>query len=275
MVIVPGPVEFLMGSPPTEAGRRPNEPQHTTPIGRSFAIAAKSLTVEQYRQFNKEYSLPEQFTRTADLPAVNVTWFEAAAYCNWLSKVEGIGPDQWCYEITERETKPKANYLSLTGYRLPTEAEMEYAMRAGANTARYFGESDEFLAKYAWYKQNSNGKNTQPVTWPVGRLRPNDFGLFDALGNVWTWCQESLEDYRPGTLGEARIDAEDKLLLDGNTNRAKRVVRGSAYAEVDSWQRSAFRGNALPTSRWPTISIRPARSLPINSSNVVPEGGKK
>ena len=100
---------------------------------------------------------------------------------------------QWCYEIEPGQSRGevkvvrlRANYLSLQGYRLTTEAEMEYAIRAGAVTSRYFGETEDLLPKYAWHRQNSN---EQP--WPVGSLKPNDFGLFDVHGNVSTWCQES------------------------------------------------------------------------------------
>src|SRR5439155_22571080 len=71
------------------------------------------------------------------------------------------------------------NYLRRGGYRLPTDAEMEYATRAGAATARYYGETEELLPKYAWYL-----KNAQDRPWPVGMLKPNDFGLFDAHGNA-------------------------------------------------------------------------------------------
>ena len=81
--------------------------------------------------------------------------------------------------------KLTANYLSRSGYRLPTEAEMEYATRAGAVTTRYYGETEELLPKYAWYN-----KNSQDRTWPVGSMKPNDLGLFDVQGNVFTWCQE-------------------------------------------------------------------------------------
>ena len=126
------------------------------------------------------------------------SWYQAAAYCNWLSQQQKLPEDQWCYEISETDLraikngdppaamKLKENYLSLTGYRLPTEAEMEYATRAGAVTSRYYGETEELLAKYAWYIKNSKEK-----TWPVGSLKPNDLGLFDVQGNVFTWCQEA------------------------------------------------------------------------------------
>src|ERR1019366_9162522 len=96
MVVMPGPVTFVMGSPVTEAGRQDYEPQHRRRIGRTFAIAAKSVTVEQYRQFDKGYALPKVYTRTAELPVVGTSWYQAAAYCNWLSKEEGIEEDQWC-----------------------------------------------------------------------------------------------------------------------------------------------------------------------------------
>ena len=207
MVVISGPVEFLMGSPTTEADRRKDEPRHKQRIGRTFAIAAKSVTVEQYRQFNPGYELPELYTRTADLPVVGIDWYMAAEYCNWLSKEEGL--DQ-CYEtdVKGHVTNLKKNYLSLSGYRLPTEAEMEFATRAGALTSRYYGETEELLPKYAWYARNSKEK-----TWPVGSLKPNDLGLFDVQGNVFTWCQEK-DAFHPYGIGETVLeDQEDGVVV--------------------------------------------------------------
>src|SRR5262249_51709952 len=149
--------------------------------------------------------------------------YEAAAYCNWLSDQEGIAKDQWCYETDRqgRVTKLKANYLSLTGYRLPTEAEWEYACRAGAVTSRYYGETEELLAKYGWYFQNSKER-----TWPVGGKKPNDLGLFDLHGNVYTWCQESFKVYPAPKDDEAFEDKDDVLSI---LNTTSRVLRGGSY----------------------------------------------
>jgi serine/threonine protein kinase/formylglycine-generating enzyme required for sulfatase activity len=187
MVVIPGPVEFLMGSPVTEEGRA-LETQHKRRIGRSFALAAKAVTKEQYLRFQPKFS-HAQMMRYPDptCPIGGVVWYEAAAYCNWLSKEEGIAEEQWCYEtdLQGRVTKLKENYLSVTGYRLPTEAEVEYATRAGAVTSRYYGETEELLEKYGWYSKNGKER-----TRPVGSKKPNDLGLFDLHGNVYTWCQE-------------------------------------------------------------------------------------
>ncbi len=254
MVLIPGPVEVVMGSPVTEVGRQDNEHQHRKRIGRTFAMSAKSVTVEQYRLFNKDHPIGAKYTRLAELPIVATSWFDAAAYCNWLSKQEGIPADQWCFEtdVQGQVIKLKENYLSLTGYRLPTEPEMEYATRAGALTSRYYGETDELLPKYAWYQ-----KNSQDQTWPVGSLKPNDLGLFDAQGNVFTWCQESAQPYPTGKNEATTDDREDLALHEAQF----RVLRGSSFFNQPSIVRSAYRYFIVPTIRINYSGFRVARTL--------------
>jgi formylglycine-generating enzyme required for sulfatase activity len=185
-------------------------------------------------------------------PIGGVTWYEAAAYCNWLSKQEGIDKDQWCYEtnLLGQVTKLKANYLSLTGYRLPTEAEMEYATRAGALTSRYYGETEDLLPRYAWYL-----KNAQEKTRPVGSLKPNDLGLFDMQGNVYTWCQERYKSYPQGPGEEAEED-----IYSTNTQNS-RVLRGGSFIYQASLVRSAFRNLYVPALRYNYGGFRPARTF--------------
>ncbi len=255
MVVIPGPVEFVMGSPATEKNRGRFEPQHKKRIGRTFAVAATSVTKEQFLQFQPKF-WGNQMMRYPEptCPIGGVSWYEAAAYCNWLSKEEGIPEDQWCYEIKGQETKLKEKYLSLTGYRLPTEAEMEYATRAGALTSRYYGETEELLPKYAWHV-----KNSQERTWPVGSLKANDLGLFDVEGNVIAWCQERYKEYPAGKGDEAVEDQEDGLVVKDTDTR---VLRGGTFVIQASAARSANRNNvAVPTFGNYAIGFRPARTF--------------
>jgi formylglycine-generating enzyme required for sulfatase activity len=152
--------------------------------------------------------------------------------------------------------KLRANYLSLTGYRLPTEAEMEYATRAGALTSRYYGETEELLPRYAWYE-----KNSQKKTWPVGSLRPNDWGFFDVQGNVYTWCQESYKDYKEYLTrkeGDVVEDREDDLVIPSTRSR---VLRGGSFYNRASFVRSADRFNIAPASRSLGFGFRVARTF--------------
>jgi formylglycine-generating enzyme required for sulfatase activity len=112
-------------------------------------------------------------------------------------------------------TALKAKYLSLHGYRLPTEAEWEYACRAGAVTSRYYGETEELLPRYGWYVKNAGGRSR-----PVGSKKPNDLGLFDLHGNVYTWCQEIYQGDHPASKnGEGIEDKEGELSINSTVSR--------------------------------------------------------
>ncbi len=152
-----------------------------------------------------------------------------------------------------RVVKLKANYLSLPGYRLPQEAEWEYACRAGAATSRYYGETTELLGEYAWYQNNS-----QERTHPVGSKKPNDFGFFDLQGNVYSWCQEQYNLYPAVKEGETIEDKEDIIDIDSTKSR---VLRGGSFDDPASDVRSANRTNDGPAYRNVYNGFRPARTF--------------
>ncbi len=146
LAVVRRPVEFWMGSPAGEprGWSFDNEALHRKRIPRSFAVATREVTAAQFKAFlqahselQKKHKLEsqERFGPDPDGPALGVTWSEAAAYCNWLSKINGIDADQWCYQINASSgaVKMAPNFLNLRGYRLPTESEWEYSCRAGAD----------------------------------------------------------------------------------------------------------------------------------------------
>src|SRR5204862_4160 len=168
-------------------------------------------------------------------PIIAVSWFAAARYCNWLSEKEGVPRGQWCYQETiGGGMKPHPDHLRRTGYRLPTEAEWEYACRAGATSSRSYGSSAKLLGRYAWYQANSVER-----TWPVGQKRPNDLGLFDMHGNVWAWCQEAPSLYPSGRVE----DKEDTRYVENTVNR---VLRGGSFDIRTPNVRSAYRGSFAP-----------------------------
>ena len=256
-----GPVEFPMGSPPEEKDRDPDETSHRRRIPRGFAIAAKEVSVLEYREFLDQNPMIcrlaiDKYSPELSCPANRITWYEAAAYCNWLSRTEGL-PE--CYRRNDAGEydegmviKPDA--LALGGYRLPTEAEWEYACRAGAATSRYYGASAELLATYAWSQDNSSDR-----TWPCGSLLPNDLGLFDMLGNLFEWCHDA---YRAYPAGEG-----SGMVTDGE-HRPIRVVAGMPMASrslsFNNYRggvRSASRNSDAPWSRSLGFGFRPARTL--------------
>jgi formylglycine-generating enzyme required for sulfatase activity/tRNA A-37 threonylcarbamoyl transferase component Bud32 len=256
-VVIPGPVEFTMGSPLTEQHRFPSEAQHRKRINRTVAIAAKHVTVEEYLRFNPGYPVEWRHTPELDCPITGASWHQAAAYCNWLTKQEGTDEDQCCYETDKKGQvlKLKANYLSLAGYRLPTEAEWEYACRAETATARYFGNAEELLGKYAWYLLNSSERS-----WPSGGKRPSSFGLFDMHGNGWNWCQDEYLTYPRAKEGQVFDDNDMPLNLNIDP-LAHRVLRGGSFIDLAMDVRSASRVHYPPATRLVSFGLRPARTF--------------
>jgi formylglycine-generating enzyme required for sulfatase activity len=212
--------QFTMGSPPSEQGRSPNEAQHQVEIKDPFFLGIHEVRVRDFRAFVADAGYKTEaeqagdentwkkpaITQSEDHPVVRVSWNDAQAFCAWLSKKEG------------------------KKYRLPTEAEWEYACRAGTKTRFHNGDDLAGLREVA-----NVGYYT---TTPVGQFKANAFGLFDMHGNVYEWCQDLYEQ--------------------GGTGR---VIRGGGYDWCDNRLncRSAFRGSYEASTRYNWLGFRVAR----------------
>ena len=260
---------FRMGSPKSEPDREDRETPHLRKIGRTFAIATHEVTRDQFMEFLKEIrgssnaasylNVIRKFVRTPDSPATIVTWYEAAAYCNWLSQKEEIPEDQWCYEKSAdgkyaAGMKAKKNYLELTGYRLPSEAEWEYACRAETITSRYYGLTETLLSQYARYAVNG-----EKHTWPVGGLKPNGFGLFDMQGNAMEWCHDSYAAY---DVSDPKKATPENLHVRPVTLSSALTLRGGSFTYQPSFVRSAYRAYSRPSNRLSGVGFRPSRTYP-------------
>jgi formylglycine-generating enzyme required for sulfatase activity len=250
MALIP-PGEFMMGSPADEKDRLPVEgPQHRVRITRPFYLAIHDVTVRQFGMFvaDARYKTEAErdgqggygydggqwrqksefnwrntgFTQTGEHPVVNVSWNDAAAFCKWLSQKEG---KTFC---------------------LPTEAQWEYACRAGTTTKYSFGDDESELKEYAWYASNGGGR-----THAVGARKSNAWGLYDMHGNVWQWCDDWFGSY----VASAVVDPT------GPASGSDRVARGGCWRYVAGGCRSAGRAYSAPGDRFSDLGFRVSRVL--------------
>jgi formylglycine-generating enzyme required for sulfatase activity len=225
-VTTPGGIEmvalgggwFSMGSSDAEES---DEPLHQ--------VFVSPFCIDKYPVTQAEYAArmggnPSHWTGP-DRPVEQIRWRQAAAYCNARSQSEGL---QSVYDPRTWECNFDAD-----GYRLPTEAEYEYALRAGSSTSYFFGDSPGDLPRYAWFKENSpRGSHA------VGQKPPNGWGLHDMVGNVWEWCNDYYHEdyYRQSAQRDPR----------GPRGGENRVVRGGGWNSKPDHCRSAYRYYEMP-----------------------------
>ena len=261
--------QFEMGSHEHEPHRRVEEILHQRKIDRRFAIATKEITVAQWREFyndvndlailDPDHPQLRTYIPSEQCPMTGQTWYEAAQFCNWLSEQLRIPKEQWCYEPNEKGIfgpgmKAKDKFWELTGYRLPTESEWEYACNANATTGRYFGDPDDLLDHYAWYMKSANS-----IAQDIGLKKPNDFGLFDILGNAFERCYDEFEDY---PVDDDLKVLEDKPPSTPITESRNYVLRGGSFYYFGAYARSAYRVSYSPSNRISNYGLRIVRTMP-------------
>ena len=236
---------FLMGSPQDEDNRDSDEDQKRVIISKSFDIMTKE--VSQMQWFLVMGVNPSKFKRPGDCdnhiringeglcpnnPVGRVSWDDVQSYIKRLNDA---------LNLTGCDGTPNDS----TGcYRLPTEAEWEFAARGKTETAYSFGNTSSFLKSYAWYWENSGKK-----THPVGLKSPNPYGLYDVHGNVWEWVQGSYGKVLPG--------GDNPLHTSSSPNR---VVRGGSWGNDAQYLRSAYRYNVYPGDWYNLVGLRLVRT---------------
>jgi len=214
--------------------------------GHRFAVGLKEVAVQDFVKFRKDHPYDSTVSPLQECPVNKVEWYESCEYANWLSEQEGLPKQQLCYEPNSNneydEGMKVLDARKRQGYRLLEGREWEFACRANSTTLYYFGRDLRLLANYGWYKGVSKVR-----TWPVGSLKPNDFGLFDVSGNVWEWCQDR-DDSAGNIAGSVK-------------SSVKRCQRGGAFHYDPICSESGYIAAYSPLSRHGGCGIRLGRTL--------------
>ena len=248
------PGTFTMGSPEDEADRDDIEVQHEVTLTRGFALGVVPVTQALWEAVTGEN--PSEYQDGEDAsqrPVENVSWFDAVRFCNALSAKLGLAP---AYTIGEGDAPAVTCDFGATGFRLPTEAEWEYAARSGGDAFVYAG-SDE-LAEVGWYddtEHEDEGEEVSPTSidcpQPVAGKRSTRWGVYDLSGNVWEWCWDVYGDY-------AECEATDPT---GVLSGPLRVRRGGSWYGTAVYARAAYRDGSSPGDRGGLLGLRLSRTI--------------
>lgn len=230
-------------------------PQHRVRLTGPFYIGVSEVTQAEYQTVigsnpsmfspTGEFAARVAGSETTQHPVENVTWFDAIEFCNALSLREKLTP---CYERIDNDV----TIVSGTGYRLPTEAEWEFACRAGTESPWSFGDQDAPFEQFAWVAGNGEFRSH-----PVGQLAPNAFQLHDLHGNLWEWCQDVFDPRYYESLTDP-ITADPT----GPPPAGVRCMRGGVWDNSIRLCRSAHRGANQPTAHNASIGFRIVRTVP-------------
>ncbi|WP_428262361.1 formylglycine-generating enzyme family protein [Haliangium sp.] len=234
MVELPGGT-FVMGSPDGDDMTLDAEkPPHSVRVS-GFACMAYPVTRGLWHEVMGAEHEWWPKGPADDRPVNNVNWFDAVRFCNAVSQRHGLTP---CYRIEGDGSESAVTWVSSQGYRLPTEAEWEYACRAGTRTRWSFGDDPEHLDEHAWYDGNAEGE-----PHPVGRKAPNPWGLYDMHGNLWEWCWDWYGEYRAADPEQPQTDPQ------GPEAGSGRVLRGGSFFYWARITRCANRFRIWPKNR--------------------------
>ena len=217
MALIPAG-KFIMGD---DDGDADEKPAHKVQVG-AFYMDVREVTQQAYEGLTQKNPAK---SKGPDKPVEQVDWYHAVLYCNLRSLKEGLKP---CYD-----PKTLACDFSATGYRLPTEAEWEYACRAGSREKYSFGNDPSKLKTFAWFKANA-GQNTHPV----GQKEPNAWGLYDMYGNVAEWCHDFYS--------ESYYQKKEGNNPRGPAAGDKCVLRGGSWRSSEEGCRSSARNSETP-----------------------------
>ena len=224
---------FMMGSPETAKDRNDDEHQHMVTISKAFYMQTTEVTQGQWKAVMgtepwKGQKLSGYVKEGDNYAAVYVSWNDAVAYCKKLSEKEG------------------------KTYRLPTEAEWEYACRAGTETTWSFGDDEKALGDYAWYDENADDIGEE-YAHQVGLKKPNSFGLYDMHSNVFEWCHDHF--------GEDYYQQSPEKDPTGPASGSSRVLRGGSWYVITRFTRSALRSRGDAVHRDIPDGFRLVREL--------------
>ncbi|MCY2993291.1 MAG: SUMF1/EgtB/PvdO family nonheme iron enzyme [Planctomycetota bacterium] len=249
-------------------------PAHPVRITRDFFLSDREVTRGLFERFVAEteddvdypaqervsdWTFIKSYSPDPDCPAHNVSWFDAVRFCNWLSRREGLTV---CYRLVSGVSDAEVWECDLWsgGYRLPTEAEWEYACRAGTRTQFSNGDDLDSLGPFAWLVSNAKSRS-----WPAGRKLPNAWGLFDMHGNLWEWCHDwyGADDYtRPSEESGANLAVSPVDDPFGPPEATARVVRGGCWDSDAGDCRAALRFWSGPQYRCGILGFRVAAVPP-------------